>query len=638
MDFFERQQRAHRRTGWLVLYFSLAVISLVVLTALLVLLVLGLLAQGNDTGTDNVAAWTFSSHFSWELMAMITLAIASVILIAALYKSLQLRRGGVALAEAMGGRRVITNSDNPYEQQVLHVVEEMAIASGTPVPVVYLLEEQSINAFAAGYTPGDAVIGVTRGCIERLDRHELQGVVAHEFSHILHGDMRLNTRLIVMLYGILVIGILGYQLLRTVSRTGYRSRSGKSNGALLLLILGGGLTVIGYAGTFFGQVIKAAVSRQREFLADAAAVQFTRNPEGIADALKKIAGAGPGSEIINPQAGEASHLFFGQVTAPLFSKLLATHPPLHDRIRRIEPLWDGQLPPLSQKSPPSGGVGFSGPAAATTMLSPEALVGSMGSMGEEHLALARRLLETLPEKLQIAAREPFGARAVSYLLLIDPGAEVAERQWQCLQADADPQVYQLTRHLAEEMPVTRSEWRLPLLELCLPALRELSPGQSRVFKSNLTQLIKADESVSLQEWVLYRILLHGLVPTPVNSLAIGRVRSLKHVAKAVGLLLSATAHAGASSLAQAQASFAAGKVATGLSRINYINREDYQLRDLSQALAVVNRLHPLQKPRLLKAVAHTVAADQQIRPLEVELVRAFAAALDCPAPLLRLPS
>lgn len=635
MDFFEHQDRARRRTGWLILFFVLAVICLIALTDLLVILVMAVLNGGDQMPQSGLSTGSLLNYFSWDVLLLISLGIISVVLIAALYKLGQLRGGGRVVAETLGGRLLPPNTDNADERKILNVVEEMAIASGTPVPPVYLLEEEGINAFAAGYSPADAVIGITQGCIELLDRHELQGVVAHEFSHILNGDMRLNIRLIGILYGILVLGIIGYHLLRTVSRTGYRRRSGKNNGALPLLLLGGGLTVIGYVGTFFGNLIKAAVSRQREFLADASAVQFTRNPEGIGGALKKIGGAVSGSKIAHPSAAQASHLFFGQAVTPLFGGLLATHPPLSDRIQRIDPQWDGRFPVWS-----AGGAMATPDVGEVTRLvepagknSPETLVAAIGSAEGGDQLQARRILQELSAAVQHAAHEPYGARALIYALLIDRSPEVAQRQWRQLQQSADPEVYQLTRELAQE-PVRKPELRISILDLCLPALRQLSPCQFQVFKSNLASLMKADNKIDLHEWALYRIVLHYLEPRPMSPLNFGRVRSLKGVAKAVGLVLSAVATAGADTGELRQAGFDAGKIAAGLPRLTYIRPDEYQLRDLSQALAVLNRLAPLQKPRLLKALAKTVAIDNQIRPLEAELIRAIAAALDCPAPPL----
>lgn len=260
MNFFEHQDSARRKTGHLVVLFMLAVLFLIGLTQLLVMAVL---AWINGIPLQE---WQLAlQYFTWPMLFKIGGGIGAVVLLASLYKLTQLSSGGQVVAESLGGRLLNINSDDADERKLLNVVQEMAIASGTPVPPAYLIEEAGINAFAAGYKSADAVIGVTRGCVQQLDRDELQGVIAHEFSHIFNGDMRLNVRLIGVLHGILVLGMVGYFVLRSVLRTGYRSRSSKNSSALPFLALGAGLMVIGYVGTFFGNWIKAAVSRQREF-------------------------------------------------------------------------------------------------------------------------------------------------------------------------------------------------------------------------------------------------------------------------------------------------------------------------------------------------------------------------------------
>ena len=277
---------------------------------------------------------------------------------AACSKSPNSPAGGTVVAERLGGRRVFPNTIDPAERRLLNVVEEMALASGVPVPPVFLLsEEQGINAFAAGYSPSDAVVGVTRGCAEQLTRDELQGVVAHEFSHILNGDMRLNMRLIGVLHGILLMGLIGRELLRLGAFGGGGALATKTTAPPHLLVIGLAFMIIGFLGLFIGNLIKAAVSRQREYLADASAVQFTRNPEGIAGALKRIGAAVFGSKLATPRAAEASHMYFAEGISSLF----ATHPPLNDRIARIEPQWDGKYPAAL---PADAVVGIGSDAAA----------------------------------------------------------------------------------------------------------------------------------------------------------------------------------------------------------------------------------------------------------------------------------
>src|SRR5690606_7250973 len=336
---------AKRNTSKLVILMVLAVISLVAISSVAVAAILAVLNE-NDSGVPLTAEHWFAQTaalLDWHLVGTIAVLVVGVVLAGSLFKHFQLRSGGKAVAESLNGRPIDPATTDLEERKILNVVEEMAIASGIAVPPVYVMEDDSINAFAAGLTPQDAVIGITRGCIRLLSRDELQGVVAHEFSHIFHGDMRLNTRLVSLLHGILVIGLIGQILLRSSSSSRHRSSS-KNNSAGAGLAIGAALAVTGYVGTVFGNPIKGAVSRQREFLADASAVQFTRNPDSIAGALKKIGGYPLRSQLSASHAAEFSHMFFGQGVQSALSSLMATHPPLEERIRRVEPGWDGRFP------------------------------------------------------------------------------------------------------------------------------------------------------------------------------------------------------------------------------------------------------------------------------------------------------
>ena len=341
MNFFEQQDKARRNTKKLILLLVLAVVSLIAITSLFFAFFFYYL-ESNSTGHLSAPPaggfWVQLIHsVPPQTFVWIALGISAVVLAGSIFKYLQLQSGGRAVAQAMGGHPILANTQDLDERKILNVVEEMSIASGTCVPPVYLIEDSAINAFAAGFKPQDAVIGITRGSIKLLSRTQLQGVIAHEFSHIYHGDMRINMRLIAILHGILLLGLIGEFLLRSNTQR----RSSKNNGKGAILGFGLGLVIIGYAGTFFGNLIKAAVSRQREFLADASAVQFTRDPEGIAGALKKIGAHSMGSHLENAHAAEFSHMYFGQ-GINTYLELMATHPPLDERIKRIQPYWNGK--------------------------------------------------------------------------------------------------------------------------------------------------------------------------------------------------------------------------------------------------------------------------------------------------------
>ncbi len=328
MNFFQAQDNARKKTWMLAMLFGAAVLTLLLLTNFFVALAFGWAGMQTGMTFSQTIAQVPIDSWIW-----ISLGVLGVIGVASLYKFFSISGGGRTIAEALGGSLIHQNTRDPQQRQLLNVVEEMALAAGMPVPPVYLIPELSINAFAAGFNTDDAVIGINQGTLDQLSRDELQGVVAHEFSHILNGDTHINLRLIAILHGILFVGMIGYGLLRA---GGFSRRNG-----LPIVIAGVGLLIIGYGGTFFGNLIKAAVSRQREFLADASAVQFTRHPEGIADALKKIGGFSMSSHMSNPAAEQASHMFFGAAAQKFSTSLMATHPPLEKRILAIEPGWNG---------------------------------------------------------------------------------------------------------------------------------------------------------------------------------------------------------------------------------------------------------------------------------------------------------
>jgi Zn-dependent protease with chaperone function len=565
----------------------------------------------------------------------------------ALFKTAQLRGGGRVIAEELGGRRLNPDTSVAGERQLLNVVEEMAIASGTPAPPVYLLDEEGgINAFAAGFTINDAVIGVTRGAVERLSRDELQGVIAHEFSHILNGDMCLNIRLIGFLHGILIIGMLGYFMLRVSAFSSYRHRrSSRDNSPLALLALGAGLMVVGFLGTFFGNLIKAGVSRQREFLADASAVQFTRQPAGIAGALKQIGGFLSGSTVQSPNAPEANHLFFGKATSGL-SGLFATHPPLADRIRQLEPSWNGQFAEVTPRTdsalaphPSTAGVaGLTGAEAAVNRDGAENVTSAVDHIGQPntaHLQYAARLVNELPTAIVDATREPYGARALIYSLLIDRQTEIREVQIAHLSKAADPGVCKETLKLLPLIEQLDARFRLPLVDITLPALCALTDAQYRQFKQNITELVEADRTIALFEWSLQRILLHDLDAKRFN-LRPGRVRhhKLHRLQPHYELLLSTLAHTGHRDETAAHEAFEQAKQHVDLPQARFRRDEECRLEAFDTALTVLEEAVPQIKRQILRAAAACITADRKVTIAEAELLRAMSASLGCPMPPL----
>ena len=637
MNFFQAQDQARRKTWHLAILFGAAVISLVVLT--------NLLLAGVYVWTSNYAMpqemnlLALMQQIPAENWFLISFGVIGVVAVASFYKYMVVRGGGRSIAEALGGFHLTHSNATGNQRRLLNIVEEMAIASGISVPPVYLIPEPSINAFAAGFSVDDAVIGINQGTIDHLDRDELQGVVAHEFSHILNGDMRLNLRIIAILHGILFIGIIGYGILRGVGYGGARRSEG---GGVPILAMGIGLLVIGYAGTFFGNLIKAAVSRQREYLADASAVQFTRNPNGIADALKKIGGLSSGSIIESPAAAEASHLFFGQVQKLFLNSLMATHPPLEERIRAIEPSWNGKLPtiedadeylPQADDDASYLSSGFAASDSMRVQVDSQGLVDQIGQLSDAGLDNAHLLIATTDDILRDAAHDPWGSRAVIYAMLLSEDNTLREGQHGILRSQAEKGVPEFVEKLEPLMQELAAPNKLALVGMAMPALKALSRQQYERFMGNVVELIKYDQKIELLEWVLHRLLIKDLSPHFDGPQRIRtKYRSLRPVADAVATVLTTLARFGHENdpAGQAQA-FRAGATEAEID-IELDGNADPNFSRLNAAIRELRRLQPLAKPKIIKACAATALADDHISGREGVLLQGIAAALDCPLP------
>ncbi len=633
MNFFEAQDRARKNTSWFILLFVLAVAGLVFLTNLLLL---GIFAYAKSSQIA-FSPEALQSYYSWQEIAVVSLGVCLLIFCGSLYKTISLSGGGATVAEMLGGRQVPAATTDLQQRQLLNVVEEMAIAAGMPIPRVYLLEDNGINAFAAGLSPANAVIGVTRGTMTRLSREELQGVIAHEFSHIANGDMRLNIRLIGALHGILLIGLIGGFLLRSMRFSG-RSRSRKGGGGLAAIAaLGLGLLIIGYAGSFFGNWIKSIVSRQREFLADSSAVQFTRNKNGIAGALKKIGGSG--SYLDSPAAAQYSHAFFAEGVGFLLQSFFATHPPLEERIRRIEPRWDGEFLKSQVKTtvapePVEASTAAAAKLAVTAAIltSAEQAISQVGTLNEENIAYVRELIIAMPALLRESAQDAYTARALIYAVLIDlqkdkPAAMAALHQY------ADPNMHALCDQLLPDLKNLQDKFKLPLLELCINALRDLSSNQYVQFKQAVHYLIVSDKSVNLKEWIIQRLLIQQLDEHfGFRKPPRGKHKSLDPVKAEVETVLSLIAQVEHSDDDAARAAFASGAAEAGMETLNMLLRKDIKLDALNHSLDRLGQLMPLVKPRLLKACVAIILHDGKTTTRGIELVRTISTCLDCPMP------
>lgn len=629
-NFFERQSAARKSTKWLVVAFTLAVI-------LLLSLVMGAVAfaviankGGGYQPTEEVVGPPL-------LAGAVTLGI---VLLGTLYKIAALSGGGTTIAENVGGKRVLTNTTDPIERRVLNVVEEMSIASGVPVPPVYILDgEQGINAFAAGYSPSDAVVAVTRGTAEQLTREQLQGVVAHEFSHVLNGDMRLNIRLIGVLHGLLIVGLIGRFLIRMGGQAG-RNRS-KNNPAIYFFLAGLVLAIVGLLGTLLGGLIKAAVSRQREYLADASAVQYTRNPGGVAGALKRIGAAVFGSKVVHPNAAEASHMYFSQGVWEGLTGLMATHPPLAKRIKAIEPEWDGKYPEAATTPAAfaeiAGAAGLVGEAFEGRTVPVDVVEHADEQVGrptELHQTYAEELISRMPTEVVAAVHEPYGARAVIFALLLDDKPEIRQVQWKALERLMPPDVVKLTAQLLPAVDGADLRARLPLVDMSLPALRTMTAQQYREFAQAFQEMVAADKRLALFEWTLHRVLLRHLRPQ-FESAKPPRVAyySLARLGGPCSVLLSALAYTGNLARNEASSLDAAAAHLAGVP-IKFLPPHECELDDLDTALTELSRTTPQLRRQLVEACAKAICADNKVKIREAELLRGICDMLDCPMPPL----
>lgn len=614
MDFFSAQEAARKRTSWLVALYALAVMGIIV--SVYLVLALGLTTQ-SETDRE-VSLWM--PELFWGVAAGVSVLVFG----GSLFKTLQLSQGGAVVARALGGQLIAPNTLDAGERRLINVVEEMALAAGTSVPQLFVLnDEPGINAFAAGFTPRDAAIGVTRGCIEHLSRDELQGVMAHEFSHIVHGDMRLNLRLMGVLFGILMLTIIGRVLLRTAFISGGgRSRSDKKQGGNPLPLIGLALIVIGYIGVFFANLIKSAIARQREFLADASAVQFTRNPSGIAGALKKIGGLAQGARVNNAHAAEASHLFFGEALGRGLIGIFATHPPLPERIRRLDPAFNSDIAAMMRPPPLDGGATANGLA--------------MGfAPGEAQLDAAAGLLRRLPPALRDDIRRTVGARALVYALLLAPDAAVLAAQMRLLET-GDPEAYRELATVRTRLSETPPEARLPLADLTVPALRTLSHAEYVRFRETVTALIEADAKIDLFEFALSQMILRHIEPAFGRAhTATIRYHSVEQALSACATVVAALAIHGTQSAAEAAACYE-----TGMRRLQRraapppLESRHASLNEVSEALKMLSECAPRVKRQVLDACSACVMADGHVALEERELLRTIADAMDVPMPPL----
>lgn len=633
MNFFEHQEQAQRQTRWLVFLFILAVVIIIVVIDVAVLVAFGLMNIEQEQFVFNIQ--TLKANIPALLGgAAVT---AAVIAIASLFKTASLRAGGGKVARDLGGVLVEADARDPLRRRLYNVVEEIALASGIPVPEIYVLEQESgINAFAAGFSPADAAVAVTRGALEKLNRAELQGVIAHEFSHIFNGDMRLNIRLMGALFGILVLSLIGRRVLHGSFYMG-RSKNSKGGGIVLVAVA---VMLVGYIGLFFGRWIKSAVSRQREYLADASAVQFTRDPEGIAGALKKIAIYSDAS-YLNVETEEVSHMLFGDGERV---SLFSTHPPLNERIGRIDKSFKpDDLIQLAKKIQRQGQVEAEQAAkqqekekpGGAGMFDAGNLVDQIGQPDFSRILMAAALAASIPEEINQAAHSNQWATEVLFYCLMDRDEEIREQQLlfvaQNMGSDSETRV----RALLSAAPELAREQRLPLLEISIPELKRRPPDHVSKVLTTVKMLNEADGQTDVFEYLMAKIIAQHLwESTNPQQVKLSGKGGLDKVADKALEVIAVLALHGNKSQAGVESAYRAGSAILVSDRnVPIPDIEDWS-EVMDRALPVLDQLKPSDKERLVKSLIATVMADNKIAVTELELLRVVCSVIHVPLPMI----
>jgi Zn-dependent protease with chaperone function len=687
VDFYSRQAAARGQTRWLVFAFVVALLAIAL--ALDFVLFTFLAGRSHYYG---LSALDYARANPGQVV-LSTLLVMGVLSIASLYKSMELRGGGGVVARSLGGVLVSGDTTDLKRRRLLNVVEEMAIASGVPMPEVYVLEQEpGINAFAAGHTPSNAAVTVTQGALDRLSRDELQGVIGHEFSHVLNGDMRLNVQLMGWVFGLFVIGLIGRMILEVSPRN--RRNSGG------LVALGFAVMVLGYIGLMAGRILQAAVSRQRERLADASGVQFTRNPQGLKGALVKIAALPEGSALVAADAEQAAHMFFAEG----LSRVFATHPPILERIRELDPHFNpreleaaaaepdqdptaaevaghpgaGVAPGAAAGGRTAGGVlgmalgtaapgvglsaaasgfGAAGGAAATggpagrasgesggglggvgqlaaTSNSPAAhFATQVGQPGMDHIVHAQAVRLALPAPIRELTESPGGAQALVIALLISSDAVVRDQQLAILAKSANAASLAVIQRVIPLTQALDPMLRLPALQRAFPALRRSTVPQRKALAQLSTELIHADARIDVFEFCLAK-LLEMLLNDDLDASAPHGTVTLEAAANEIALLFAVIAQVGTQDERAARESYE-----VGISTVLPMRRPPYAVvadwpRKLSAALPRLEDLHPFAKKALIEGLVKTIANDEVLMEEEAELLRTVCALLHCPLPPL----
>lgn len=641
MNFFEHQEHAHRKTSILILYFILAVFLIVIAVNALIVSAIVVVQ------TQNKPMIPRHEILAWFILVgkYVSPSVIGIILLGTLITLFKLKGGGLALAEMVKARPIEYTSSDFLEKRLVNVVEEMSIAAGVPIPKLFVMDnEPAINAFVAGIKPADTVMVVTKGALDNLTREELQGVIGHEYSHILNSDMLINLRLIAILAGILMIGQAGFNIIRIFSSSRSTSSDSKSNFPVVIIFVGLGLVIIGYIGLFFGRLIKAGVSRQRELLADASSVAYTRNPEGLVNALRRIAQSDKGALLKNNHAEDISHLCFSPSSPVIFFKsLLATHPPLAFRIKQIDPDGIYSSRPLKsaaaekeqKKAKPQSLENIPGTilGAATVMLEKnamiesEALRQSIGKLTQANILLAQQLISQIPEPLLDEAHNP---KSVGNLLwaLVSPHST---EKIKALVSDKTilPKEVSTLINIQQALLQMPKNLYLPLINIALASFKQ-NPIEERKRIYDTLEKVASIEQQDLFDFLVVA-LIGKAVEDPSPSSTRTKYSRYEDVLPELTALITLIVQY--SQDKENQASFFE-KIMTHFTQEKVTMKQGitFDATYVRTLLASLNQLTPLCKERVIYAVIDAIASDDKITLEEAALIRGIAASLDCPVP------
>jgi Zn-dependent protease with chaperone function len=640
MDFFGAQARARQQSRLLGWGFALVVAMVIFLLNLIVLSVLRVAYAAKDHPEPfggSLAEWA-TAHPGTVLLT--SLVVGGFIGIASLTRMLQLREGGGYVARSVGGVRVERGTPDPRRRMLHNIVDEMALAAGIPAPEVYVLEKNdSINAFAAGHTPANAAVAVTRGALLKLNRDQLQGVIAHEYSHILNGDIRISIRLMGLVFGLMAISLAG--------RTMFRLAGHSNRGAVPLLVVGLGVAVIGQIGFWGGRILQAWISRQRECLADASAVQFTRNPDGLRDALVRAAALSPPRLSGASGLEQVAHMLFVTATP----RLLATHPPLLQRLRALDPHFtQAQLESMIRRAqsqwreagpPEESLISAAVPAewndhgatlvSAAAPAEAERIAGTAGNPGPGHLAYAVALRHSLPQELRASASAPEQARILLLALLAQAEPSSREAQLKLVATQLGVRAADAVQQAVKQVRLLSALHRLPAVLQLFPSLRGLPDTDRVVLAGLLGEMIRIDTRISVFEYSLEKLALRALDTRAALNAPHGR-QTLADRSGELGVVFAVLARHGARTDEQARHAYEAG-IAALLPR----QRPAYSVIEnwvpaFDQSLDALRALRATAKQLVVEALVRTIAHDALLTPEEAELLRAVCAVLECPLP------